>query len=153
MAENGVTFTEDQKKEFKEAFKLFDTDNNDEISSQELGELMRKLGLKPTESELADMINEIDYDGSNSIDFNEFISLISRKMGEDGIEKELKEAFKIFDADGSNTMETEHFKKIIKELSNTLTDDEIKDMIAEADPNTDGRIEFDDLIKIMLGKS
>mmetsp|Transcript_72815 Transcript_72815/g.101230 ORF Transcript_72815/g.101230 Transcript_72815/m.101230 type:complete len:115 (+) Transcript_72815:172-516(+) len=114
---------------------------------------MRKLGLKPTESELADMINEIDYDGSNSIDFNEFISLISRKMAEDGIEKELMEAFKIFDTNGNGTMETDHFKKIIKDLSNNLSEDEIKDMIAEADSDGDGRIQFEDLIKIMLGKS
>ena len=148
-----VDFTEEQKKEFKEAFKLFDTNGDDEISSQELGDLMKKLGLKPTESELADMINEIDYDGSNSIDFQEFISLISRKMAEDGIEKELGEAFKIFDNSGNGTMEADHFKKIIKDLSNNLTDDEIKDMLAEADPDGDGRIQFTDLINIMLGKS
>jgi calmodulin len=146
-------FTEDQKKEFKEAFSLFDVDRDGFITSKELGDLMKKLGLNPTEAELQDMINEIDYDGSGTIDFEEFISLISRKMKEPGIENELMEAFKIFDHDGQGYMTTTAFKKIIRDLSNSLTDAEIDDMVAEADPDGDQQIKFDDLIKIMLGKS
>jgi Ca2+-binding protein (EF-Hand superfamily) len=146
-------FTEDQKKEFKEAFSLFDTDKDGFITSKELGDLMKKLGLNPTEAELQDMINEIDYDGSGTIDFEEFISLISRKMKEPGIENELMEAFKIFDQDGTGMITTNAFKKIIRDLSDKLTDTEIEDMLAEADPDADGYIKFEDLIKIMLGKA
>jgi len=115
---------------------------------------MKKLGLNPTEAELQDMINEIDYDGNGTIDFEEFISLISRKMKEPGIHNELLEAFKIFDNDAQGYMTTAAFKKIIKELagSTNLSEQEIDDMIAEADPDGDQQIKFEDLIKIMLGK-
>ena len=49
--------------EFREAFSLFDKNGDGTISSAELGTIMRSLGQNPTESELQDMINEVDVDG------------------------------------------------------------------------------------------
>ena len=49
--------------EFKEAFSMFDKNGDGTISSHELGTIMRSLGQNPTESELMDMINEVDIDG------------------------------------------------------------------------------------------
>lgn len=49
--------------EFKEAFSLFDKDGDGTITTKELGTVMRSLGQNPTESELQDMINEVDIDG------------------------------------------------------------------------------------------
>ena len=49
--------------EFKEAFSLFDKDGDGCITTKELGTVMRNLGQNPTESELQDMINEVDADG------------------------------------------------------------------------------------------
>ena len=56
--------TEDQIDEFKEAFSLFDKNGDGQISSTEMGTVMRVLGQNPTEAELQDMINEIDTDGT-----------------------------------------------------------------------------------------
>jgi hypothetical protein len=50
-------------KEFKEAFSLFDKDGDGTITTKELGVVMRSLGQDPTETELKDMINEVDADG------------------------------------------------------------------------------------------
>jgi calmodulin len=40
-----------------------------EITAQELGEIMRSLGQDPSDSELKDMVNEVDTDKSGTIDF------------------------------------------------------------------------------------
>ncbi|RZF47869.1 hypothetical protein LSTR_LSTR010086 [Laodelphax striatellus] len=46
------------------------------------------------ETELRDMVNEVDQDGNGTIEFNEFLQMMSNKMkGADG-EDELREAFK-----------------------------------------------------------
>ena len=44
--------TEEQITEFKEAFALFDKDNDGTITCKELGTVMRSLGQNPTEAEL-----------------------------------------------------------------------------------------------------
>ena len=43
--------------------------NVGEISAEELGEIMKSLGQKPTQSELEDMVNELDTDNNGTIDF------------------------------------------------------------------------------------
>jgi len=55
-----------QCSEYKDAFSLFDRDENGIITTRELGSIMRSLGFNPTEEELQTMINEVDYDGEFS---------------------------------------------------------------------------------------
>jgi Ca2+-binding EF-hand superfamily protein len=93
--------THEQIAEFKEAFALFDKDGDGTITTKELGTVMRSLGQNPTEAELQDMINEVDQDSSGSIDFPEFLTLMSRKMHDTDTEEEIKEAFRVFDKDGN----------------------------------------------------
>jgi hypothetical protein len=44
-------------------------DFSGQITTKELGTVMRSLGQNPSESELQDMINEVDADNNGSIDF------------------------------------------------------------------------------------
>lgn len=50
------------------------------ITTKELGNVMRKLGQKPTETELQDMISEVDEDKNGTIEFDEFLNLMAKKM-------------------------------------------------------------------------
>merc|ERR1711924_17234 len=83
--------TEEQIAEFKEAFSLFDKDGDGTITTKELGTVMRSLGQNPTEAELQGMINEVDVDGSGTIDFPEFLNLMAKKMKDTDSEEEIKE--------------------------------------------------------------
>src|ERR1700742_2156305 len=44
-------------------------DGDGTITTHELGTVMRSLGQNPSESELQDMINEVDADNNGTIDF------------------------------------------------------------------------------------
>ena len=44
-------------------FDLFDTKKQDFLSADDLGEIMRAMGFRPTEEELVDLLHEVDEDG------------------------------------------------------------------------------------------
>ena len=96
--------TEEQISEFKEAFSLFDKDGDSNITTKELGTVMKSLGKKPTEEELKDMINEVDADRNGTIDFPDFLTMMARKMKDNDSEGEILEAFEVFDKDGNGFM-------------------------------------------------
>eukprot|EP00662_Eupelagonemidae_sp_cell21_P058233 gene58233-biopygen14624 len=74
-------------------------------------------GQNPTEAELQDMINE---DGSGSIDFPEFLTLMSRKMHDTDTEEEInivsEEAFRVFDKDGNGFISAAELRHVMTNL-------------------------------------
>ncbi|EGG02964.1 uncharacterized protein MELLADRAFT_65992 [Melampsora larici-populina 98AG31] len=144
--------TEEQISEFKEVFSLFDKDGDETITAKELGTIMRSLGQNPTEAELGDMIKEVDADGNGAIDFPEFLTMMSRKMKNTDSEAEIREAFKVFDKDGNGFISVEEVERVMSNLGEKLTDEEIQKMHREADVNGDGEISYEEFVKMMQGK-
>ncbi|CAI8038003.1 Caltractin [Geodia barretti] len=60
---------------------------------------MRALGFEPKKEEIRRMIADIDKDGSGTIDFNEFLHMMTAKMGEKDSKEEILKAFRLFDDD------------------------------------------------------
>ena len=63
--------------------------------------VLRCMGHNPTDSQVNDMINEVDEDGNGTIDFEEFLQMMAKKMKDSDNEEELREAFRVFDKDGN----------------------------------------------------
>ncbi|KAJ2322903.1 hypothetical protein IWW51_004009 [Coemansia sp. RSA 2702] len=140
-------------KELRDAFAIFDTDNNGEISREELGVLMRSLSHNPTEEEITDMINEVDENGDGKIDFSEFIAMMARQpMSAEGPESEIMEAFRVFDKNGDGVISAQELRHVMTSLGEKLTDAEIEEMIREADVDGDGQINYEEFAKMMTGK-
>jgi centrin-1 len=70
----------EQLEELREAFALFDTDGNGAIDGKELKAAMRALGFQIKKAEVRKMIADIDKDESGTIDFQEFIDLMTGRM-------------------------------------------------------------------------
>ncbi|CAD6236292.1 unnamed protein product [Miscanthus lutarioriparius] len=144
--------SEDQITEFKEAFSLFDKDGNGYITTKELGTVMRSLGQNPTEAELQDMIAEVDSNGSGTIDPQEFLGLMARRTKDTESEEELREAFRVFDKDQNGFISAVELRHVMTNLGEKLSDEEVSEMIREADVDGDGNINYDEFVKVMMAK-
>ena len=87
------------------------------------------------------MINEVDADNNGTIDFPEFLTMMARKMKDTDSEEEIREAFKVFDRDNNGFISAAELRHVMTSIGEKLTDDEVDEMIREADQDGDGRID------------
>ncbi len=141
-----------KKNEYLEAFKIFDKNNDGLITQDELKQLLNNIGQKPSDSEIQDMINEIDIDGDGKINFDNFITLMEKKLRDHDNEEELIETFKVFDKDGIGFITYNNLKDVVHSLGLNYSDDEIMEMIKECDLDKDMMINYDEFTKMVLDK-
>lgn len=129
--------TEQQKAEVKEAFDLFDTDGSGVIEAKELKVALRALGFEPQKDEIKRLINEVDRsdkerDVTGTIDFKEFLEIMTMKMSEKDNPDEIQKAFDLFDVDTAGRITYENLREIALELGENISEDELREMIYEA---------------------
>ena len=65
------------QKELKEAFRLYDKEGNGYIPTSSLREILAALDDQLTNDQLNEMIAEIDTDASGTVDFDEFMEMMT----------------------------------------------------------------------------
>lgn len=135
--------------QIREAFNVFDKDNDGFITLKELGTVMRSLGQNPTETELHDLIKQYDRDESGTIDFIEFFDLMYKKMKETEMEQEIFEIFEALDRDGNGVLSGEEIQSVMDLVGVHLTDDQVKELIKQADLDEDGQLNFQEFFRMM----
>jgi len=68
---------EELKNELKEAFRIYDKDGQGFITNEVLKEILREIDPKLTETDLEGIIEEVDEDGSGTMDLDEFMEMMS----------------------------------------------------------------------------
>lgn len=141
--------TEEQRQEIREAFDLFDTDGSGTIDAKELKVAMRALGFEPKKEEIRKLIADIDKNGSGTVDFSEFLEMMTVKMGERDSRDEMLKAFRLFDDDETGKISFKNLKRVAMELGEKMTDEELQEMVDEADRDGDGEVNQDEFLRIM----
>ena len=71
------------------------------------------LGQNPDPEELEEMVDEVDADGSGSINFPEFIELMLKRQQGGQTKEEIKQAFRVFDKDGNGYVSSSELKFVM----------------------------------------
>ncbi len=142
--------------ELREAFNMFDKNNNGVISMEEFRGVLQALGQEPTDDELHLMMKSVDTDQNGSVDFDEFICMMRAHLHDEEHaptpEDELKEVFNVFDKDGNGFISFEELKLAMINLGERLTTEELKAMMSAADTDGDGQINFEEFTAMMAPK-
>jgi centrin-1 len=141
--------TEEQKQEIKEAFDLFDTDGSGFIDGKELKVAMRALGFEPKKEEIQKMVAEVDVDGSGRVQYEDFVKLMSIKIMNRDPQEEILKAFRLFASDNPSGITFKDLKRVSRELGEKMSDEELQEMIDEADRNGDGVVDEQEFLRIM----
>ena len=87
--------------------------------------------------------------GSGTIDFNEFLEMMTSKMSERDSREEILKAFRLFDDDETGKITLKNLRRVAKEIGENMTDEELQEMIEEADLDGDNEIDQEEFLRIM----
>ena len=153
-AKNMAMVDSEQMEELKEAFQLFDTNHSGSIDSREFKAAMRALGFPIKKIDVIRYFKEIPKDISEALSFEEFLRIVAPIMPKRDSKEEIFKIFQLFDEDKSGKISFKNLKKIANEVGENLSDEEIKEMIGEADRSShqEGLIDFEDFYRVMKKK-
>jgi len=145
--------TEDEIEEIKEAFDLFDTDGSGTIDPKELKSAMESLGFEAKNQTIYQMISDLDKDGSGAIDFDEFLDMMTARLSDKDSRDDINKVFRLFDDEKAGYITIKNLRRVAKELGETMTDEELLEMVERADSDGDGKVTPEDFYNIMTKKA
>ncbi|KAK8503965.1 hypothetical protein V6N13_021740 [Hibiscus sabdariffa] len=135
--------------QLQKVFDQFDKNKDGRISVTELNDVLIALGCSSPEEELKRVMDEIDIDKDGFINLSEFLILCRSNFDNNDAETELREAFDLYDQDKNGLISAEELHLVLNKLGMECTVEKCVSMIASADADKDGNINFKEFRKMM----
>eukprot|EP01126_Amoeba_proteus_P038938 TRINITY_DN4083_c0_g1_i2.p1 TRINITY_DN4083_c0_g1~~TRINITY_DN4083_c0_g1_i2.p1 ORF type:complete len:149 (+),score=29.48 TRINITY_DN4083_c0_g1_i2:636-1082(+) len=148
MDSDGKLSTEVEN-EYREGFKLFDQKNQGSIPKEDLGTVMRSLGLNPTNAELSEMLKDIE---GEQIVFYEFLTMMNKQRSNEDTKDDIKASFTIFDKNNNGVVSVQELRHVLTTVGEKLSEDEFDEIIKDAEVDKNGMINCEDFINMLTSK-
>jgi len=146
-------FTQKELKSFQNAFSLFDKDHDGKLTVKELEGVLRFLGKTLSDYNMDGILKKIDMYGNGTVGFPEFLQLMSQTSYNNGggnlKHGEIMAVFRIFDKDGDGFITADEIQKEMGNHGDTFTEEQVQQMMKGADANGDGKIDYEEFVKLM----
>ncbi len=108
---------------------------------------MQALGFDPKNPDVQKILNKLDK-YKKPLNFEDYMEVMMDKNEEKDPEIEMKKAFKVLCEEGTDKITLKSLSKICADLGEKISDDELQEMINEANKE-DEEVGEEDFIKIM----
>jgi len=157
---HGVELGEDIRNECIAAYEMFTSETADQLlGTVELDKVLRMLGQEPTAQELKQVMDEFANSDSGKMSMDDFLDLMERQLmstlkTEEDLEKDfrklLQDSFYWFDKDRDGVLNRKELECAFSLIGESLQDGEFADFFAECDRNGDGKVDYEEWVKLML---
>ncbi|UJR36449.1 hypothetical protein I4U23_029172 [Adineta vaga] len=135
--------------EYQEIFVFFDRQKIGRININDLGVIIRSIGLYPNEMKIKEIQDDYERNQIDEINFQQFLHILISLTNEIEDEIDIIEAFRVFDKEGQGFITKEELLYIMTHLGEKLTSEEADEMMEDADIYCDGKIRYEEFVKIM----
>ncbi|ORM41849.1 Centrin-1 [Babesia sp. Xinjiang] len=142
--------SDEQLCEIKDAFSIFDTNGSGHIEAREFKMVLKALGFDPSTDEMYSIMSVVDKEGTGSVSYDDYFKIVKTKILDRDPMEEISKAFKLFADPTTGTISLKDLRRVADELGEVISDDELGEMIKEADRDNDGVVNESDFKKIML---
>mgnify|MGYP000991420818 CR=1 FL=1 len=155
MNNNSINISNEKITFFKNCFDTFDTDKDGFIGLNFIMDLLKNVKIDLDQNEYQNFVNELDFEKSGKINFDEFILLILRKYKEGPVNEvdDYKDSFN-FISNGKDKLNKERLRNLFDVITSKcgmdskITDDELNEMFKEANyGDENSEINFESFLK------
>ena len=133
----------------KEAFDTTDLNEDNMITTDELGTALRFNGLNPSFAEITKYVNEINKDQRGRISFDDFTMFMADKMNRVDSPENIIDAFQAFDVEQKGFVSANELRYVLTTSGEKLKDQEMNEMIKLASVDGKGNIDYREFVKMM----
>jgi len=145
--------SEDQIFEIQETFSLFETRGNGKVEASKIGDILRALGLNPTEADVQKLVGEVKDGGNGMLAFQSFLPLYvavaKRKDENTSTAEDFIEGFRVFDKDANGTISSAELRHLLTTLGEKMEEVDVENLIAPFE-DQHGNINYEDFVKHIL---
>lgn len=150
-----VDFTEDQIEDIKDGFDLYDRTGEGKLFFNQVGDLVRGLGFKPTNKDVAGVLGNPKKEEMNTktCNFDEFLGYVKTiaESQQEGTFEDFVEGLRVFDKEGNGTVMGAEIRHVLATLGEKLTVEEVE-IIFEGAEDSNGQIHYEEFIKGLMAE-
>jgi Ca2+-binding EF-hand superfamily protein len=129
-----------QMAQYKDAFKLFDKNEDGVIDFNEFSEVTKSIGMESKPEAIKQIIDTIGSD--NKVSFNQFMAVMTGKMKNMDQKKDVLKAFQVFDEKKDGTVRAGQLKHLLLTFYKIMSPAECDALINEAQQDAEGNIRY-----------
>lgn len=143
--------TKEEEFEFKELFDLLDYNKKGVVEVQEILAVLKSNKWHEKNPMLFALISELDTpDNREGITFTQFLNAFTSDLVANTSKEHIKNLFRLLDEDNSGTIKIDDLKRIVKEVGETVSSEELKEMLKQV--GSGDEITFEEFYAVMSRK-
>jgi centrin-1 len=144
--------TKDELLEVRDAFYAFDNEQAGGLDARELKAAMSALNIDVSKDEIRNIYEQYGKDIRERVSLEEFMDIAVPRLPDRNSSEYIQKLFQSCDLDNNGKITARNLKRMAQELGEYVSDEELLEILEEADRDGDGYIGFNDFYKIMRRK-
>ena len=113
---------------------------------------MTSLGFESKNGAIFQMIVDLDSDGNGTIDFTEWVTLMTKRVNDKDSRANINKIFALFDDERTGFISIKNLRRVAQELGETISEDELQELVTRADIDQDGLVSEEEFYTIVTRK-
>ena len=110
---------------------------------------MTSLGFEAKSGAIFQMIADMDTDGSGTIDFGEWLVLMTKRVNDKDSKANISKIFALYDDERTGFISIKNLRRVAQELSENVSEEELQELITRADTDCDGLVSEEEFYTIL----
>jgi Ca2+-binding EF-hand superfamily protein len=110
---------------------------------------MTSLGFESKNTAVFQMIVDLDSDGNGTIDFQEWLNLMTKRVTDRDSRDNINKIFALFDDEKTGFISIKNLRRVVRELGESISEAELQELVDRADLDFDGLISEEEFYTII----